>query len=582
MLAKSVEKEVKIEEIANKTILILAIIALGTFLLSFFYIPLAKIIQYAFIKEGKVTFEYIIAVFTDVINLKFISFTFIQALVSTSICLIVGLPTSYLFSKYSFKGRSLLINLLTIPFVLPPIVVLLGFIITYGEGGWFNRLWMNITNSQESIFHIFGTATGIIIAHIFYNLSVVIRMTIPAWESVDSDQMEVSKTLGAGKWKVFWRIIFPQIINYIISSALLVFIYTFNSFAIVLFLGESKFQTLEVRIYKLMNDSLKIPLGSALAILQLVINTIVIVSYLYFEKKTRQMARGKERGLEKKKITLFKGTWKNRLTFIGISLYFGLIALFSFAPIIAVIIQSFIPHSQGFSPFWGYKELLSTENFPLLNNSPLRLLGNTLFFASVVTIITLFLSMLIVFILRNKFQRLKKYKSSFFDNLVSYLIILPMGTSAITLALGIFLNFKDTVIFNEAVWIFIILAHVLISVPFATRSILSAYNRIDVELLNIASTLGANRFRIFRKIELPLILKSFVVGGIFSFAISLGEFGATNFLVRGKFGTLSIGISKLLYSQTIQLPASMASILIFVTIVCFMLIQKLGDIELKV
>jgi len=72
------------------------------------------------------------------------------------------------------------------------------------------------------------------------------------------------------------------------------------------------------------------------------------------------------------------------------------------------------------------------------------------------------------------------------------------------------------------------------------------------------------------------------VGGIFSFAISLGEFGATNFLVRGAYGTLSVGISKLISSQTLQLPASMASILIIITIVCFLIIQKIGDVELKV
>ena len=117
----------------------------------------------------------------------------------------------------------------------------------------------------------------------------------------------------------------------------------------------------------------------------------------------------------------------------------------------------------------------------------------------------------------------------------------------------------------------------LISVPFATRSILAAYNRIDVELLNVASTLGASRLRIFRKIELPMMMRGILVGGIFSFAISLGEFGATNFLVRDVYGTLSIGISKLITSQTLQLPETMASILIIITVACLLLIQKIGE-----
>ncbi|MCK4896507.1 MAG: ABC transporter permease subunit, partial [Candidatus Heimdallarchaeota archaeon] len=145
-----------------------------------------------------------------------------------------------------------------------------------------------------------------------------------------------------------------------------------------------------------------------------------------------------------------------------------------------------------------------------------------------------------------------------------------------------FLLFNNSVIYLEYVWVFIVLTHVLISIPFASRSILSAYNRIDIEMLNVASTLGASRFKIFAKIEFPYIYRGIIVGGIFAFAISLGEFAATNFLVRGEYGTLSIGISKLIETQTLQLPATMASILVIITIICFLVIQKFGDIELKV
>ena len=190
--------------------------------------------------------------------------------------------------------------------------------------------------------------------------------------------------------------------------------------------------------------------------------------------------------------------------------------------------------------------------------------------------------MVIVFILRNRYQNLKRYKPSRVDGFLSYLIILPMATSSITLATGVFLQFRNTQLFNNAVWFFVITADVIISIPFATRSILAAYNRVDVELMNVASTLGASRTRIFRKIELPLIYKGIIVGGLFSFAISLGEFGATYFLARDKFKTLSIGIYDSITSQTLQIPLAMASLLILVTILCFYAIHKLGEIELKV
>jgi len=582
MFSTTLKKRAKVDSILNKSVIILVILAFGSFLMLFFYAPLSKIFQYAFSDGNQLTFNFIIETITDPLNISFLLFTFAQALLSMIICLVLGIPASYFFAKYDFRGKNLILNLMTIPFVLPAIVVLLGFIVTYGESGWVNSIWTGLTGIEKPIIAIFGTFEGILIAHVFYNLSVIIRMTIPAWKSVDTEQINVAKSLGASNWLVLRKVIFPQIVNYLVSAALLVFIYTFNSFAIVLYLGEIKFQTLEVRIYKLMKASLDFNGGATLALIQLILNTVVIVLYLFFEGRTRQMAEGKENIFRSEKIKFSKRNWRKKLAMILFLGFILTLIIFTFSPIIAILIESFQPHAAGISAFWGYQQLFSNEYMPLLGNSPLRLLLNTLLFATLTTILTLVLSVLLVFVLRNRYQSLKKYRISLSENFVSYVIILPMATSSITLAIGMFLLFNNSIIYLEYVWVFIVLTHVLISIPFATRSILSAYNRIDIEMLNVASTLGASRFKIFRKIELPYIYRGIIVGGIFAFAISLGEFAATNFLVRGEYGTLSIGISKLIQTQTLQLPATMASILVIITIICFIAIQKFGDIELKV
>jgi thiamine transport system permease protein len=582
MFSTTLKKRAKVDTVLNKSIIFLVILAFGSFLILFFYAPLSKIFQFAFSDGNQLTFSFIIETITDPLNISFLLFTFAQALLSMLICLILGIPAGYFFAKYEFRGKNLLLNLMTIPFVLPAIVVLLGFIVTYGESGWVNSIWTGLTGIDSPIIEIFGTFEGILIAHVFYNLSVIIRMSIPAWKSIDTEQINVAKSLGASNWLILRKIIFPQILNYLVSAALLVFIYTFNSFAIVLYLGEIKFQTLEVRIYKLMKSSLDFNGGATLALIQLILNTIVIILYLFFESRTRQMAEGKEDIFRSEKISFSKKSRRKNMSILLFILFILTLIIFTFSPIVAIIIESFKPYADGISPLWGYQQLFSNEYMPLLGNSPLRLLLNTLLFASLTTVITLILSVLLVFVLRNRYQSLKKYKISFSENFVSYIIILPMATSSITLAIGMFLLFNNSVIYLDYVWVFIVLTHVLISIPFATRSILSAYNRIDIEMLNVASTLGASRFRIFTKIELLYIYRGIIVGGIFAFAISLGEFAATSFLVRGEYGTLSIGISKLITSQTLQLPATMASILVIITIICFLVIQKFGDIELKV
>lgn len=575
------KKTPNLEGLSNKFIIGLSIIALISFLLAFFYIPIIRIFQTAFSSETGNGFQIFWETLSDPFNLKFIGFTFLQAFLSTILCLLIGLPVGYFFAKYEFRGKKLIVNLLTIPFVLPPVIVLIGFTVTYGEGGWVNLLWQNITNSSSGLITIDGTVQGIILAHVFYNLSVIIRLTIPAWQNIDYQQIEVSSTLGAKKRRIFRKIIFPQIKNAIISSSLLVFIYTFNSFAIVMKLGNFNYYTLEVLIYESIKTS-SLSKGASLAIIQLVINSITIILYLIIERKSRKMAEGKETGLKTEKLSFRNSDWKARLVMVSYLLVILIVIIFSFAPILAIIVKSFIPDNPLSSPFWGYSQIFTQQKITPLNTTTVRLFGNTFLFALVASVISLLLSILIVFVLRNRYQRIKKYEKSISESLVSYIIILPMATSSITLGLGLYLNFRNLGSYYNAVWIFIVMSHVLISIPFVTRSIMVAYNRIDVELLNVASSLGASRLQIFRKIEFPLIKRGIIVGGIFSFAISLGEFGATYLLARADYETLSIGIYNLLKSQTLQISTAMASILVIITALCFYLINRLGDIELKV
>ncbi len=575
------KKKTDMGGLSNKFIIGLSVIALISFLLAFFYVPIVRIFQTAFSSETGNSFQVFWETISDPFNLKFMGFTFLQAFLSTILCLLFGLPVGYFFAKYEFRGKKLIINLLTIPFVLPPVIVLIGFTVTYGQGGWVNLLWQNISNSSSALITIDGTVQGIVLAHVFYNLSVIIRLTIPAWQSIDYEQIEVSSTLGAKRNRIFRKVTLPQIKNAIISSSLLVFIYTFNSFAIVMKLGNFNFYTLEVLIYESF-DTLNFSAGASLAIVQLIINSLIIILYLAVERKSRKMAEGKEKGLKTEKLSLKARNWKSRMALISYLLFIIIVLIFSFAPIIAIIVKSFIPDNTIVSPLWGYSQIFTQQKITPLSTTTLRLFGNTFLFALIASAISLLLSVLIVFILRNRYQRIKKYEKSISESLVSYLVILPMATSSITLGLGLYLNFGNLSSYYNAVWIFIIMSHVLISIPFVTRSILVAYSRIDVELLNVASSLGASRFTIFRKIEFPLIKRGIIVGGIFSFAISLGEFGATYLLARANFETLSIGIYKLLKSQTLQISTAMASILVIITALCFYLINKLGDIELKV
>ncbi|MHA1954206.1 MAG: hypothetical protein ACW96U_09710, partial [Candidatus Heimdallarchaeaceae archaeon] len=103
------------DEFTNSFIIILAVIILGTFLLSLFFIPLFRILQYAFYTDSQFTFSMFFSTISNSTNLIFLARdTLAQALLSTVFCLLIGVPASYIFAKYDFKGRKVIINLLTV------------------------------------------------------------------------------------------------------------------------------------------------------------------------------------------------------------------------------------------------------------------------------------------------------------------------------------------------------------------------------------------------------------------------------------------------------------------------------------
>ncbi len=257
-----------------------------SFLFIFFIIPLIKIFFLAVgISETSsiFTLSHLVEVLTRPLNIYFLFWDLQQALLTVFLCLLIGIPGSYILAHYHFPLRNLVRNLLTIPFILPPIVVLMGFISIFGHGSIINGIWEEITGFL--LIDIYNTYEGIILAHVFYNIPVIIRLTEIGWKNIDPEIIAVAKSLKASRWRIFRKIQFPQLFPILAAASLLVFIYAFNSFAIVLVLGGVKFQTLEVRIFDYFWARFNFNGAAALTMIQLLINMIVIILYLYFTNK---------------------------------------------------------------------------------------------------------------------------------------------------------------------------------------------------------------------------------------------------------------------------------------------------------
>ena len=134
--------------------------------------------------------------------------------------------------------------------MLPTVVVAAGFNAFLGPHGWVNLGLMDFFHFQGPPISFVGTLGAILLAHVFYNTTIVVRLVGNALSHLDPKQEQAARTLGADSWHVFWRVTLPLLRPSILAATLLVFIFDFTSFGVILLLGGPRFSTLEVEIYK--------------------------------------------------------------------------------------------------------------------------------------------------------------------------------------------------------------------------------------------------------------------------------------------------------------------------------------------
>jgi thiamine transport system permease protein len=452
----------------------------------------------------------------------------------------------------------------------------MGFISVFGHGSPINNFWKDLTGFR--LIDIYNTYEGIILAHVFYNIPVIIRLTEIGWRNINPEYTDVAKSLKASNWMIFRNIQFPQIFPILAAASLLVFIYSFNSFAIVLVLGGAKFQTLEVRIFDYFWGRFDYNAAAALTLVQLSINILVILLYLYFSNKYEIPTERLSWRIEKR---LFKNlnNLKSIIRTIFVGSYFVIIGFICVLPIIGVIFASFTSTENTFT-FLNYFKLLDHNISSFIGISPHSMIVNSLLFGLGVILIAPLLAILLNYGLNYETTGKGRPKITLVRSFSGIIVILPLTVSSITLAFSLFSIYRETPIYENIAFV-IIIAQTLIAFPFANRIIAATRSSIDETTINVARSLGVSRLGAFFKVELPLLLPGIVIAGLFSFAISIGEFGATYFLSKTNFATIPVGIYRLVATRNIGTAAAFASILMFITVGSFMVIDRLGKVDFR-
>jgi len=540
------------------------------FLGVFFFLPLARILALG------------VGVFSPTFGAQFIprvlrvlGFTFYQAALSTLLTLVLGLPVSYLFARFEFPAKPFFRALTAIPFMLPTVVVAAGFTALLGPRGWVNLALMSVLNLEHPPLVFVGTLGAILVAHVFYNATIIIRVVGNAWAAMDVRLGDAARSLRATPLQTLWHVTLPLLRPSIFAASLLVFLFDFTSYGVILLLGGPKYATLEVEIYIQALQMLNLPAASFLSIIQLLCTLIFSAIYSrYIARVTIPLKpRSPWLNLEKPR------TVGQRLFVIGLPVF---LILFFALPLLALPVRSVVQLEAGRAQqaeirpaltLDYYRELFTNRRGALFYVPPFEAARNSLAYAA----LTVFLSLALGFPAASALAhpgQLEKWIDPF--------LMLPLGASAVTLGLGYILTFNRPFFglpgsLLTSPWL-VPLAHTTIALPFVIRNLQTALAVIPEHYREAAAVLGASRWQTWKNIDWPIISRAVVSAGAFAFTVSLGEFGAATLLSRPEYPTLPTAIYRFLsqpgglnYGQAM----AMATILMLVCGLGILLIEKM-------
>ena len=172
-----------------------------TFLGFFLFVPLAIVFAEA-LKKG---WDVYLAAIVEPDALSAIQLTLIAAAISVPMNLVFGIAAAWCIAKFEFKGKSLLLTLIDLPFSVSPVISGLIFVLVFGLQGWFGE-WL-----RDHDLKVIFAVPGIVLATVFITFPFVARELIPLMQAQGTEQEEAARVLGANGWQIFWRVTLPNV-----------------------------------------------------------------------------------------------------------------------------------------------------------------------------------------------------------------------------------------------------------------------------------------------------------------------------------------------------------------------------------
>jgi thiamine transport system permease protein len=445
-------------------------------------------------------------------------FTFWQALVSTLFTFAVGLPAAWAIARFDFHGRRALRALLVVPFVLPTLVV-----------GTALRAAFERFGLDDGPIRLQDTVWAILLAHVIFNVAVVIRIVGGYWALLDPRIDEAARVLGAGRVRTAWEVTLPRLAPSLFSAAVIVFLFCFTSFGVILTVGGPGNPTLETEIWRYATQRTDFATAAALALVQLG----AVVTLLAAGNILERRASGRVPARRPMPPRAIRGARQRTSVAASIAPAVALVSL----PL-AVLVERSLHDGDGYG-LGNYRALgARADGSSGLFVPPLEAVGNSLVYACA--------AMAIAVVVGGLASVVIVHGRPVAGRSLDLALMIPLGTSAVTLGFGILLALDTPPLDLRSTRAIVPIVQALIGIPFVLRALVPALRAVDPRQREAAAMLGANPRRARLEVDVPVALRAVLVGAGFAFAISLGEFGATSFLARPDAPTVPVAMFRLL------------------------------------
>ena len=527
--------------------MVMTIVVLITFLTLFILYPLAILLVDSFVGDG----AFGISVFRRIFQIS----TFKTAIGNTmKIGMVVGLLSTMIgllfayvevyvkmgkFSGGLFKTISLL------PVVSPPFVLSLSMIMLFGKAGLITRFLLKIYDNS-----VYGY-WGIVIVQTLTFFPVCYMMLKGLLKNIDPSLEEAARDMGASRMKVFTSVTLPLLLPGLGNAFLVTFIESIADFANPMIIGGS-YDTLATTLYLQITGAYDKAGAAAMAVVLLCITMgMFAVQKYYLEAKTSATLTGKAS--------------RARMLIEDKSVRLPLTILCSLVAMFVILMYICVPIGACF-PTWGFKFFpLTGKWFKLIftRYRGFKAFKDSFVLSLISAPITALLSMIISYLVVKR-----KFRGKGFIELVSMLAMAVPGT---VLGVGYIRGYAGGIFhtgFLQGLYgtgTILVIVFIVRSLPTGTRSGISALRQIDKSIEESAYDMGANSFKVFTTVTLPLIKDSFLSGFVTSFVRSITAISAVILLVTPKFLLITVQINEFAEKGSYGIACAFATLLIIIT-----------------